>query len=210
MKFVVALCLFCWTFFITSVLAGSVVTNEIPTLQELTNSAKPNDDQERQVARVAITKKAQAWSERIGNAYEAGRTSWANTIPANTIVAIKYYHPKYSKDAGAWQTSEWNNLTWLKVTPPRVGSVSPDDYWSNIAGTSYESGKVSIAKGFGASTPKITSHETGHATQYHFFREFFGVGDHSPTNSISLMHPNGLGSSFSLIEQGKLKGEKTP
>jgi len=194
--------------------------NEKPTQIQWNNATKTTDDLERRDARAEIIALAQKWTDRIHRSYRAARTSWAGTMPENTIVAIKYYHPKYSGTNTNYQTSEWGDYDWLKITIPGTTEPRPpDSWWLNVGGTSYARGVVSIPKGEDAGViQKIIAHETGHATRHHFKRAFFGDGisgnpdfDHSDQG---LMFPRVTSpqsdDKFSQPETNILKGEKKP
>jgi len=197
--------------------------NEKPTDEQwddATNPNTPDDDPAKIAAQAEIRELAQKWANRIDKSYTDARRSWATTIDENAIVAIKYYHPKYSQVANDWQTSEWGNHTWLEITVPgTTNKRPPDSWWRNIGGTSYARGVVSIPKGLTANViRKNIAHEAAHATRYHFKRAFFGNGipgdsdaDHS---SQGLMFPNALSplsdDKFSQPEINILKGGKKP
>ena len=181
-----------------------------------TNTVPNFPAQVRLDAKNEIKTKAQAWTTRIAESYILTRRSWAATIPDNTIVTIQYYHPKYSHAAQNWQTREWGDgpYDWLKVTLP--GSTierDPDGWWGNVGGTSWGRGVVTMPKGFGALTPRLTAHETCHASRFHFWRELFdstttGRTDHSPPNT-GLMDPSGSQPQLNETEVKILKGEST-
>lgn len=196
------------------------VLNETPTQQQWDNAIDafgtvPNHIRDQ--ARNDIIALAQKWVDRIDHAYRTSRAQWSqeNGFPANTMVAIKHNHPKYSQFANAGQTSEWGNHVWLTIITPRIGeSVNPDDHWANVGGTSYPNGVVAMPKGFPPDfVRKAVAHEAGHETKHQCKRELFDSStgtttDHSPFNS-GLMDPRGSQSQFNQREQQILKGEKT-
>jgi len=159
---------------------------ETPTMTELTDAAGPAGPA-RAAARTAITAKAQAWVDRIDTAFSTSRSQWkANGgIAANSIVAIKYYHPKYSSGGGDFATNEWP--AWVRVTTfgGNYPNRDPDGMWpangSDFAGLSMGNGIISIPKGLPNGDVEIaTSHEAGHATKNSFKRDVFGpILDHS-------------------------------
>ena len=99
---------------------------ETPTAAEVTDAAYAGADPaalaKRALARTAIIAKAQAWTDRIDTAFFASMNKWIAdaAIPANALVGIDYYHPKYSVAGGDHQTSEWRlggaaTPAWLRV-----------------------------------------------------------------------------------------------
>jgi hypothetical protein len=194
--------------------AGAVVATEVPTAEELANAELPEDNAARAPAREAITKKAQAWTERIDSSFMSALTNWqANGgIANNSLVGIKYFHPKYNPSAGDAATNEWPG--WARVTT-YLGSYDnrdPDDGWAlgggDFGGLPVGNGIVAISKGqTAAETKKSVAHETGHATKDVFKRDVFGPTlDHS--QDAGLMDANATQADFSARELKILRGIK--
>ncbi|MEI6149693.1 MAG: hypothetical protein WCS01_11385, partial [bacterium] len=169
-------------------------------------------------ARVSITDKAQAWVNRIDAAFFASLAAWkANGgIVNNSIVAIKYYHPKYSSGGGDFATDEWPY--WVRVTTfiqpgwPGYPNRDPDGMWpaagADFGGLSHGNGIFSIPTGWPeAITVKCIAHEAGHATKSFFERQDFGANkDHS--DAPGLMDPTGTQLVFTDNEKKILRGIK--
>lgn len=105
---------------------------ETPTADEIAKATYTGADPARTAliagAKTAINNKAQAWASRIDNAFHAALGAWVRDagIPANTLVAIKYYHPKYSPGAGDSITNEWD-IEGTGVAPTWLGvNIFPD------------------------------------------------------------------------------------
>ena len=119
---------------------------ETPTATELTNADYSGADAAllatRATARAAINAKAQAWADRIDGLFRPAMRQWVTdaAIPANALVAIQHYHPKYSPDGGDAVTTEWNLYThgtpaWLRVTVFSGNyTVDPDANWTSWGG----------------------------------------------------------------------------
>ena len=84
-------------------------------------------------ARNAIQLKANAWRDRIVKNMISGLDNWATDagIPANAIVAIKYFHPKYNAHAPNADaiTNEWSAFPWLAITF-KGNTIHPDRRWN--------------------------------------------------------------------------------
>lgn len=203
---------------------------EIPSASEIADATYAGTDvtklAARATARTAILAKAQAWTDRIDAAFSAARDRWVADagIPDNAIVAIRYYHPKYS-DLPAGQTHEWrlggaSTPAWLRVGAfPKSGGgynysgLDPDHAWAGWAGLSHGNGRVTVPKGRpDAAITQTIRHEAGHATQSHFKRADFGPSlDHSASNAGIMYYSSAMGgTTFSPREQKVLRGIKVP
>jgi hypothetical protein len=179
---------------------------ETPTAAELLD-ARGAAGPARTVARAAIKAKANAWRDRINAQYDSALQSWATDagVPANSVVAAGYEHPKYSADAPDADsvTREWRGLPWLNIEV-EGNDVRPDDRWVDGQGLSYGQ-RAYILAGPGAARMKIViAHEAGHETKNQFERADFGAGDHSA--AAGLMDPTGSLASFTPAEKNKLRG----
>lgn len=191
----------------------AVVATEIPTATELAD-ANGAAGAARDAARIAITQKAQAWVERIDTAFLASLGEWkANGgIANNSLVGIKYYHPKYSSGGGDSATAEWD--AWVTVTTyfGNYAGRDPDGIWpvggGDFGGLSQGDGVITIPKGLAAAgVENSVAHEAGHATKSAFKREDFGATlDHSA--AAGLMDVNGTQNAFTAREQKVLRGIK--
>ncbi len=83
-------------------------------------------------AKAAINTKAQRWTTRIDTAFHAAMPRWISDagIPHNSLVSIRYYHPKYSPRGGDSVTTEWNlggasTPAWLRVNAFPNGQRGP-------------------------------------------------------------------------------------
>jgi len=194
--------------------ARQTVTTEIPTPQEWIDSESVNN-LVKDIARTNITKKAQAWAERIMNENLASEAQWViDNFPMGTIVAIEYYHPKFNQEAND-VTDEWNiNLSyeWLKVYVRNTRTRHPDGFFGNLQGTSYGNGRITIAKVTNPPNGEIDDlltrknivHEVVHSTKDLFKRAEFGLGDHS--TEPGLMDPQGTQHQFNTKEIKILRG----
>ena len=194
------------------------VQNEIPSVQRWFNATNTTvgiqSPEIQSTARFVITGMAQKWVNRIGDEQRALEAQWiANNAPANTIIAIRYYHPKFSPEPEGL-TSEWPRYDWLKVD---VGGYDdyPDERWRVAGGKSHGTGKVTIPRYMDNPTTRlVTAHEVGHATRSFFKREYFGGTVYSEDHTSSptgLMYPTILpdgGTQFNKEEQEILKGKK--
>ncbi|NRF65813.1 hypothetical protein HLB44_02315 [Aquincola sp. S2] len=176
----------------------------------------------RDVARAAIKAKAQAWATRIDSAFHAAMPKWVSdaAIPANALVAIQYYHPKYSSAGGDHATNEWklggaSTPAWLTVDVfPKSGGghyytgKDPDALWINWGGLSHGSGRVTVPLGNSAATVKqVVRHEAGHATKSFFKRDVFGPSlDHSASNAGIMYYTTSGGTTFTDREKKILRG----
>jgi len=105
--------------------------NETPTQQQW-DSAIHSNGIVQATARNDIIALAQKWVNRIDAIFITSENTWLATMPSNTLVSIKYYHPKYNSHANDWQTSEWGNYTWLTVNIPGITQPrQPDGWWRN-------------------------------------------------------------------------------
>lgn len=203
---------------------------ETPTAQEITdatyNGADPVKILAMGLARAAIILKAQAWADRIDTDFNACMDAWvtAAAIPENALVAIKYYHPKYSHGGGDYQTTQWRlggaaTPAWLRVGAFSNGAgghyytnLDPDGLWVNWGGLSHGSGRVTVPTGNPAATVKqVVRHEAGHATNSFFKREDFGPSlDHSVSNAGIMYFETTGGTTFTDREKKILRGIVPP
>ncbi|WP_395339620.1 hypothetical protein PN836_014960 [Ningiella sp. W23] len=181
-----------------------------PTATELsdykgTNSAK------KAAAKTKIEAKAQLWFSAIITAYRKSLDAWFTdagiSTASNTLLAVKYYHPKLSGQSDG-ATTFWPAGIQINVANPGSGLTNnkhPDDTtWREVQG--FNRGKiVVIFKNYGtaARLKIICRHEIGHATKSEFERDLFGTGDHS---SSKLMTPYGSASTFSAADIKILRG----
>lgn len=199
---------------------------ETPTAQEITDATYAGADAalvaKRAIAQAAIIVKAQAWATRIDTAFSADMNQWISdaAIPSNALVAIKFYHPKYSHAGGDFQTNEWKlggaaTPAWLRVGAfPKSGgghyytNLDPDGLWINWGGLSHGSGRVTAPKGNDAATVKqVVRHEAGHATKSFFKRDVFGPSlDHSASNAGIMYYTTSGGTTFTTREKKILRG----
>lgn len=199
---------------------------ETPTATEIADAnyagADPALVGKRDTARAAIKTKAQAWATRIDSAFHAAMPKWVSdaAIPANALVAIQYYHPKYSSAGGDAQTNEWklggaSVPAWLTVDVfPKSGGghyytgKNPDDLWINWGGLSHGSGRVTVPLGNSDATVKqVVRHEAGHATKSFFKRDVFGASlDHSVSNAGIMYYTTSGGTTFTDREKKILRG----
>lgn len=179
---------------------------ETPTATEIRDAKGPAGPA-RNRARAAVQAKANAWRDRINTQYNDALRHWATDagVPANSVVAAGYEHPKYSADApdADSETAEWTDCPWLKIEV-EGDDVRPDDRWVYGQGLSYGN-RAYILAGPGAARMKVViAHEAGHETKNQFERADFGGGDHSA--SAGLMDPTGSLASFTQAEKNKLRG----
>lgn len=199
---------------------------ETPTDEEKLEASytgsSPADLHKRTNARSAILAKAQAWANRIDSAFFRDMNKWVSdaSIPANAVVGIQYYHPKFSNAGGDFATNEWklggaSVPTWLRVAAFQKASgghyytnLNPDGLWVNWGGLSHGSGRVSVPKGNSTSTTKqVIRHEAGHATKSWFKRADFGASlDHSVSNAGIMYYTTSGGTTFTAREKKILRG----
>ncbi len=199
---------------------------ETPTADEIAKATYAGADPAQTAliagARTAINNKAQAWTNRIDNAFHAAMPRWVSDagIPHNSLVSIKYYHPKYSPGGGDSVTSEWNlggasTPAWLRVNAFPNGhgghfytNLDPDGQWVEWAGLSHGSGIVTAPKGNpDVEMKQVVRHEAGHATSSHFRRQEFGPSlDHSASNAGIMYYDTSGGTTFSDPEKKILRG----
>ncbi|MEP0828843.1 MAG: hypothetical protein HRF51_10015 [bacterium] len=199
---------------------------ETPTAEEIANATYTGTDAARVAlvapARTAINNKAQAWASRIDNAFHAALRTWVADagIPNNTLVAIKYYHPKYSPGGGDSVTTEWNlggasTPAWLRVNvfPNGRGghfytNRDPDAAWVSWGGLSHGNGIITVPKGNpDAEVKQVVRHESGHATKSFFQRQDFGPSlDHSASNAGIMYYTTAGGTTFTEREKKILRG----
>ncbi len=201
--------------------AGSSGITEVPTQAELMSAEYEGVDVlllvEKQLARVEIMKKAQAWAERIDSANSASQNAWeaAAGIPNHSLVAIHHYHPKYSLLGGDSATNEWPE--WVRVTTyfgtyegvdPDGGFVAGGGTFAGLADST--TGVATLPDGFPDPTNENTVvHEVGHATKSVFPRQDFGpLLDHS--EAPGLMDRNGSLNAFTNREIKILRGYTQP
>lgn len=199
---------------------------ETPTAAQIADATYAGADAvlvaRRDVARAAIVAKAQAWADRIDAAFVTARNLWVSdaAIPANALVAIKHYHPKYSSRGGDAQTAEWNlggaaTPAWLRVGAfsNNAGghyytNLDPDGLWVNWGGLSHGQGRVTAPTGSDAATMKqVVRHEGGHATKSFFKRDVFGPSlDHSASQAGIMYYTTAGGTTFTDREKKILRG----
>ena len=199
---------------------------ETPTADEIVKANYSGTEAskltQRATARTAINNKAQAWTSRIDNAFHSAMPNWIRDagIPNNSLVSIKYYHPKYSPGGGDAQTTEWNlggasTPAWLRVNAfPRSGgghyytNLDPDGQWVNWAGLSHGHGIITAPKGNpDAEVKQVVRHEAGHATSSYFRRQDFGPNlDHSASNAGIMYYTTAGGTTFTEREKKILRG----
>ncbi len=199
---------------------------ETPTAAEIAAATYAGADAAqvaaRAVAQAAIIAKAQAWANRIDSAFSADMDKWITdaAIPANALVAIKYYHPKFSVAGGDAQTNEWKlggaaTPAWLRVGAFQNGAgghyytnLDPDGAWTNWGGLSHGSGRVTVPTGNAAATVKqVVRHEAGHATKSFFKRDVFGPSlDHSVSQAGIMYYTTDGGTTFTEREKKILRG----
>lgn len=203
--------------------------DETPTAQEITEAtyagADPVAVAKRDAAQTQIIAKAQKWVTRIDGAFNTARNKWVTDagIPANALVGIRYYHPKYSADGGDGPTGEWkcggaSTPAWLRVTTfsGNYTNVDPDGSWvgggGSWVGLSHGNGIVTVPKrtNADAAIKQTVRHEAGHATRSFFKREVFGPSlDHSASNAGIMYKSSALGgTTFSDREKKILRGIK--
>lgn len=199
---------------------------ETPTADEIAKATytgtEPAALTQRSTARTAIIRKAQAWTDRIDGRFHTDMRQWVSDsrVPNNSLMSIKYYHPKYSQQGGDFQTNEWklggaSVPAWLRVSAfPRSGggyyynNLDPDGLWVNWGGLSHGNGRVSVPKGnSSATTRQVVRHEAGHATNYSFKRDVFGPSlDHSTSSAGIMYFSTTGGTTFTLREKKILRG----
>lgn len=199
---------------------------ETPSATEITDAkytgSTPEGLLKRTAARAAILAKAQAWADRIDSAFSRDMNKWIAdvSLPANAVVGIQYYHPKFSSRGGDFATSEWklgepSVPAWLRVGAFQKSSgghyytnLDPDGLWVNWGGLSHGSGRVSVPTGISSATTKqVIRHEAGHATKSWFKREPFGPSlDHSASNAGIMYYTTSGGTTFTTREKKILRG----
>jgi len=194
-------------------------TNALETIRaDVLAAAEGPEGEARDEARLLITLQAQDWVDRIDREFFASMTAWeANGGIANqSIVGIKYYHPKYNSVlAGGVPnpdtvTDYWPDWVRVKTYGRSYTDRDPDSFWSyngNFGGLSHPNKIISIAKVDNGNYAATIAHEVGHATKQFFKREIFGTSlDHSA--AVGLMDPSGSKDEFSETETKKLRGIK--
>jgi hypothetical protein len=137
-------------------------------------------------------------------------------IPANSIVGIKKYHPKYSITPDA-NTSQWDlygagTPAWLRVTAfsGNYTNVDPDKIWVNgghWGGLSVGNGIFSVPDYVAHVITKVVAHEAGHASKSFFKRDDFGSSlDHSTSNAGIMYFDTSGGNNFTDREKKILRG----
>ena len=187
------------------------VINQLePTATELSDY-KGSNAVKKAAAKTKIETKAQLWFNAIIAEYRKSINAWFTDAGIsdtdNTLLAVKYYHPKLSGESDG-ATSFWPSGIEINVANPGSGITTkkhPDDQtWRKVQG--FNRGKiVVIFKNYGtaARLKIICRHEIGHATKSEFKRDLFGKGDHS---SSMLMTPYGSASTFSKADIKVLRG----
>ena len=205
----------------------SKLPDETPTEDEINNATYAGIDAARVTARTAarnaIIRKAQRWVDRIDGAFATARGKWISDagIRNDSLVAIRYYHPKYSVAGGNSVTYEWNlgsasTPVWLRVTTyhGNYRNIDPDSSWpqggGSFGGLSHGNGIVTIPQGRpDIAVQQTIIHETGHATKSHFKRDVFGPNlDHTVSNlGVMYWQTNGV-MNFIVREKNILRGIK--
>lgn len=183
------------------------IGTETPTADETTKANAAVDSPDRITARNDIQTKANAWRDRINTQYTSGLNKWATDagVPAKSLVAIEFEHPKYSASAPNADsvTSEWSTFPWLRINVEGT-NIHPDRRWINGQGLAYGNRAYITAGMSAARTEVVIAHEAGHETKNQFKRNRFGAGDH--TSTAGLMDPTGSQNSFTVGEKKKLRG----
>ena len=202
----------------------SKLASETPTAEEISqaNDTRTNTASvtSRNAARLAII--AQAWADRIDTTFSTDMRQWVTDValPANTITAIQYYHPKFSLRGGDFTTSEWKLggtavPAWLRIGAFQRSSgghyytnLDPDGLWIDWGGLSHGNGIVSVPRGIPTETVKqVVRHEAGHATKSFFKRDVFGASlDHSVSQSGIMYRATNGGTTFTTREKKILRG----
>lgn len=184
---------------------------EIPTQEELDAAGDPQHPQHA-AAHEAIKMKAQAWADRIGASFDDAMHQWRTNsgLPNHSVIAINYMHPKYSEEAGEWQTQEeWPD--WVMITVPHFPhqQAQPDEFWTNAGGIALNGTHAVVPKDT-SSVISAIAHEAAHISWFGppkgFHRAKFGLHDHSI--QAGLMHPEGTQPLFSTNEKKILRGIK--
>lgn len=196
---------------------------ETPSAAEIADAnyagADPALILKRNQAQQAICAKAQLWVNRIDTARDTAMNKWLadSAIPANSIVGIKKYHPKYSTTADT-NTTQWdlygagNTPAWLRVNAfsGNYTNVDPDRIWVNgghWGGLSVGNGIFSVPDYVAGVIQKVVAHEAGHASKSFFKRDDFGPSlDHSASNAGIMYFDTSGGNSFSDREKKILRG----
>ena len=183
--------------------------SETPTASEIANANGPVGSAQT-AARNAIQNKAQAWMDRMFNNMLDSLKNWPVDagIPANSIMALQYCHPKYDSQSPSSDsnTNEWSAFPWLQVNYRGKRMVHPDQRWNRAQSFEFIS-RVFILDGMNPRRAEIViAHEIGHTTRNQFKRDLFGTAnyDHSPT--LGLMDPWGRNPSFTVREKRILRG----
>lgn len=184
-----------------------------PTAAELADYAG-TDAALKAAAKTAIEAKAQCWFNTVSDLYRTSVANWqaavaaAVTMPANSILAVKYFHPKLSGQADG-VTNFWPagiQINGANAGSGRTALVDPDERWREVQGFNLGTTSV-IFKNYGSALRLqiVCRHEIGHATKAAFGREAFGVGDHSASG---LMTYGGASNEFSNVDINLLRGWK--
>ena len=145
-------------------------------------------------AKTAIENKAQLWFEAIVQRYRQATTAWFNDAgiddTQNSLLAVKYYHPKLSGQGLDGVTNFWPAGIQIKLANPHSGRTlkgHPDrPSWRNVKG--FNRRRISVIfKNYPSPDRLITTcrHEIGHATKSTFYRDRFGTGDHSKSGLMT-------------------------
>ena len=96
-------------------------------------------------------------------------------------MAIQYYHPKYSRGAGEYQTNKWDSWVRVTVYSGLYPNTDPDGIWRAHGGLTHSNGIVSVPSGaIDSRVRTVIAHEVGHVTKQQFKRQDFGPQmDHS-------------------------------
>lgn len=184
-----------------------------PTTQELTDYSYTGSDptllQTKAAAKIAIENKATLWFNRVYRDIHDRANNWYAAIGIDStqsaLLAIKHYHPKMNGNPYESYTNFWPRG--ISITIPNIRTnFDPDlNTWEWIQGLNYRKVSVIIKNhGTAARLKTICRHEIGHGTKFAFAREWFG-GSQDHSNS-GLMHPSGMGLTFSTADAQKLRG----
>ena len=169
-----------------------------PTAQELANYSYRGINPKRLIqilsAKTAIENKAQLWFEAIVQRYRQATTAWFNDAgiddTQNSLLAVKYYHPKLSGQGLDGVTNFWPAGIQINLANPHSGRTlkgHPDrPSWRNVKG--FNRRRISVIfKNYPSPDRLITTcrHEIGHATKSTFYRDRFGTGDHSKSGLMT-------------------------
>lgn len=188
-----------------------------PTAQQLSDYAYTGTDSARIIAKntakTAIENKAALWYNAVIDAYRQSVNDWFSDAgindTENSLLAVKYYHPKLSAQGTDGVTNFWPTGIEINLANPGSGLTINGDpdraTWRQVLG--FNRGKISVIfKNYSSNAQLIATcrHEIGHGTKSVFKRDTFGDGDHS---SSGLMTAFSGSSEFSNTCIQILRGE---